>query len=126
MFLRGLLTIDGALQRSATIDQSILPEKEAEKIDLNGVGRSECLRPFLLLRFGEKGEKDMLKQERQAVSIYLNDLYHYRDVKRKFFQVRENYDKNDLLCMVRKLWQRRALDDKERQYLCQRITGYLV
>jgi hypothetical protein len=40
MFLRGLLTIDGALQRSATIDQSILPEKEAEKIDLNGVGRS--------------------------------------------------------------------------------------
>jgi len=84
------------------------------------------LRPFLLLQLGGKGEKDMFRQERQAVSIYLNDLYHYRDMKRKFFQVRENYDKNDLLCMVRKLWQRRALDDEEKRYLYQRITGGLA
>jgi hypothetical protein len=63
-------------------------------------------------------------RETKAVSIYLNDLYHYRDVKRKFSEVMETYDKNNLLCITKRLWQRRKINDEEKRYLCQRITGW--
>jgi hypothetical protein len=62
----------------------------------------------------------MFRQQVQAV--YLNDYSHYCDVERMFLEVRENNDKGSLVVMVKRLWRKGAISDKERQYLCQRIT----
>jgi len=59
------------------------------------------------------------RREAEVVNIYLNDLYHYRDVKRKFLEVRENLDRGYLLSLVRRI----PLEKDERRYLRQRIVG---
>ncbi len=63
----------------------------------------------------------MIKKN-EAQAVYLNDYSHYSDVERMFLEVRENYDKGGLVVMVKRLWRKGAISDKERQYLYHRIT----
>jgi hypothetical protein len=61
-------------------------------------------------------------READAVRVYLTGLYHCKDVRRKFLEVRENLDRGYLLSLLRKL----PLEKDERRYLRQRIIGGLV
>ncbi|MBS3921322.1 MAG: hypothetical protein KG012_20805 [Deltaproteobacteria bacterium] len=58
----------------------------------------------------------------QAEAVYLNDYSHYSDVEKRFLEVREGYDKGDLVVMVKRLWRKGAINDTEKQYLYHRIT----
>ena len=62
------------------------------------------------------------RREAAVVNIYLNDLNHYRDVKRRFLEVRENLDRGYLLSLVRRI----PLEKDERRYLRQRIVNGLA
>lgn len=58
----------------------------------------------------------------EVQAVYLNNLSHYSNVEQRFLEVREGSDKGDLVVLVKRLWRKGAISDKERQYLYDRIT----
>jgi hypothetical protein len=58
-------------------------------------------------------------RDAHAIGVYLTDLGHYKDVKRRFRQVREELGRGCLLKLVKKL----PLEADERRYLREVIAG---
>lgn len=58
----------------------------------------------------------------EVQAVYLNNLSHYSNVEQRFLEVREGSDNGDLVVLVKRLWRKGAISDKERQYLYDRIT----
>ncbi len=58
-------------------------------------------------------------REAEAVGVYLGNLHHYREVKKKFRQVREDLGRGCLLELVKRL----PLEPDERRYLRDVIAG---
>lgn len=64
----------------------------------------------------------MSDEEREVVRIFLHDLYHNRDIKRKMREVTEQFRKEELLAIVFDLKRKGILDEEEGQYLQRRIN----
>jgi hypothetical protein len=58
-------------------------------------------------------------KEADAVRVFLTDLYHHRDVKKKFRDVRDSLGRVYLLRLMRRL----PLEKDERRYLREVIAG---
>lgn len=67
-------------------------------------------------------EVSLSDEEREVVRIFLHDLYHNRDIKRKMREVTEQFRKEDLLAIVFDLKRKGILDEEEGQYLQRRIN----
>lgn len=65
----------------------------------------------------------MGNQEREAISVFLLDLYHQKQVKRRMHEVKERFKKEDLLAIVDGLKEKGILDEEETNYLYSRISG---
>jgi len=58
-------------------------------------------------------------REAGAVGVFLTDLYHHRNVKKKFRDVRDNLGRGHLLRLMKRL----PLEKDERRYLRKIIVG---
>jgi hypothetical protein len=61
-------------------------------------------------------------REREAVGVFLHDLYHHKTVMAKMREITDRYEKDELLKIVYALRDSGILDRDELDYLVQRIN----
>ncbi len=71
---------------------------------------------------GRKGV-EMSNKERDAIGIFLLDLYHNKQVRRRMQEVKEMMPKKNLLAIVEELEEKKVLDEDEVKYLRNKING---
>lgn len=65
----------------------------------------------------------MSNRERDAIGVFLQDLYHHKDVRRRMLEAKEKFEKEELLEIVAKLKGKEVLDEEEAAYLRKRISA---
>ncbi len=65
----------------------------------------------------------MRKSEREAIGLFLHDLYHYKQVKKRMYEVADKFTKDELLAIVADLKEKDIIDDEEVKYLQNKING---
>lgn len=61
-------------------------------------------------------------KESQAVGVYLTDLNHHREVRRRFCEVVEEYGKDRIMSILKKL----PCSREEKDYLRKRVWRVLA
>ena len=64
----------------------------------------------------------MREREREAIGLFLHDLYHYKQVKKRMYEVADTFKKDELLAIVADLKEKDILDDEEVNYLKNKIN----
>ena len=64
----------------------------------------------------------MSEQERLAVQIFLNDLFHHKQVKKRFQELKVKFSEVKLLDLITEMKRKEIIDNEEVKHLNNKIS----